>query len=250
LVSLYADDAALFYADNPMVAGKDAIRETWKAIFAGPGFAMSTELLKVEISSSGDSVFAHGAYNTVMNGATSKPVTDEGEYAVVYKKNPDGKWKIVADNGNSDLRAHSLPKSPDRRQHPVSSLAPLLGLACLFSGLWFLFGMPLVLAVFARKCFQSHKLPTGFLVSVVMIIVFFASAVLLWRHFATHYWNLSFLTALQAAGDAARYGHPVEHTAEVLLVNLLIFSTLSAAAAGAITGAVRHLWVRRRSLAM
>ena len=82
-----------------------------------------------------------------------------------------------------------------------------------------------------------------------MLIVFFAIAALLWRRFATHYWNLSFLTALHAAGDAARYGHPVEHTAEVLLVNLLIFSTLSAVAAGAISGAARHLWVRRRSLA-
>lgn len=250
LVSLYADDASLFYADNPMVAGKDAIRETWKAILARPGFAMSTELLKVEISSSGDLAFTHGAYTMIMNGATGNPVTDKGEYAVVYKKRPDGKWKIVADNGNSDLRAHSLPKSPDRRQQPPSSIAPLIGLACFFSGLWFLFGMPVVLAVFAWKYFQSRKLPTGFLVSVVMLIVFFAIAALLWRHFATHYWNLSFLTALHAAGDAARYGHPVEHTAEVLLANLLIISTLSAAAAGAITGGVRHLWIRHRHPAM
>ena len=250
LISLYAEDASLFYADHPMVAGKDAIQETWMAIFARPGFAMSIEPLKVEISNSGDLAFTHGAYTMTMKGATGKAVADKGEYAVVYKRQPDGKWKIVADNGNSDLRAHSLPKSPDSRQQPLSPAAPLIGLASLFSSLGFLFGMPMVLAVFAWKYFKSRKLSTGLLISAVMLAVFFAVAALLWRHFATHYWNLSFLTALDAAVDAARYGHPVEHTAEVLLANLLIFSTLSSAAVGAMTGGVRYLWTRHRRPAM
>ena len=250
MVSLYADNASLFYADHPMVAGEDAIRETWKAIFANPGFTMSTKPLKVEFSRNGDLAFAHGAYTVTMNGATGRPTTDRGEYAVVYKRQPDGKWKIVADNGNSDLRAHSLPKSPDRRQQPPSPAAPLIGLASLFSSLWFLLGMPIVFAVFAWKYFVSRKLSTGFLVSAVMLIVFLAVAALLWRHFATYYWNLPFLTALDAAVDAAKYGHPIEHTAEVLLANLLIVSTLSSALAGAITGGVRHLWSRHRRPAM
>jgi len=249
LVSLYADDAALYYEDNPMVAGKDAIRETWKTILSKPGFSMSTEPQEVQVPGSGNLAFAHGAYTTTTNDATGKTVTDKGEYAVVYMKQPDGNWKIVADNGNSDLRAHSLPKFRDRRQKPPFQIASLIGLLCFMSGLWFLFGMPVVLSVFAWKYYQSRELPTGFLVSAVMLIAFLATAVLLWRHFATHYWNLSFQTARHAAVDAARYGHPVEHTAEVLLANLLIFSTLSAAAAGTITGSVRYLWHRRRSLA-
>jgi uncharacterized protein (TIGR02246 family) len=246
LVSLYADDASLFYADSPMVAGKGAIRDTWKAILARPGFAMRTELLSVDIPTNGDLAFAHGSYTMVMEGATGRPVTDTGEYAVVYKRQPDRRWKIVADSGNSELRAHSLPKSPDRSQRPPSSIAPLIGLACVVSGLWFLVGMPVVVAVLAWKYSRRRELPRGFLVSVAMLIVFFAVATLLWRYLASHYWNLSFLTALHAAGDAARYGHPVEHTAEVLVANLLIVSTLSAAAAGAIAGGVRHLWVRCR----
>lgn len=131
-----------------------------------------------------------------------------------------------------------------------SRIAPLIGLACFFSGLWFLFGMPVYVAVFAWKYYRSRKLSTGFLVAVVMLIVFWTTATQLWKHFATHYWNLSFVTALHAAGDAAKYGHPIEHTAEVLLANLLIFSTLLAAAAGAITLAVRHLWIRHRRLAV
>jgi uncharacterized protein (TIGR02246 family) len=250
LISLYADDASIFYADNRAVTGKAAIRETWRTILVKPGFAMSTEPLKVQVSDSGDLAFIHGAYTMTMDDAMGKSISDKGEYVVVYKKQPDGKWKVFADSGNSDFRVHSLPKSPDRRQQPASSIGPLVGLACFFSGIWFLFGMPVVVAVLVWKCWRNRKFSAGLLVAVVMVIVFFGSATLLWRHFATHLWNFSFMTALHAAGDAATYGHPIEHTAEVLLANLLIFSTLSAAAAGAITGALQRLWIRHRRLAV
>jgi ketosteroid isomerase-like protein len=246
LVSLYADGAALFYADSPMVAGKDAIRQTWKSIFARPGFAMSAGPLKVVASGSGGLGFSRGFYSMTTKDANGRPLTDTGEYVVVYKKLPDGRWKIIADSGSADLRVHSVPKSPDRRQQPASQIAPLIGLVSLLSGFGFLFGMPVIAAAFAWKCYRSRKLPRGLPVAIAMVLVFWLAATQLWRHFAAHYWNMSFMTALQAAGDAAQYGHPIEHTAEVLVVNLLIFSTLLAVAAGAITLAVQHLWTKRR----
>jgi amino acid transporter len=125
-------------------------------------------------------------------------------------------------------------------------MAPLIGMACLLSGLWFLIGMPVVVVVYADKCRRTRRLPTGLLVAAVMLIVFYVSAALLWREFARHYWHQSFLTALDASVNAAKYGHEVEHTAEVLVVWLLIVSTFSAVAAGAVTGAVRHLWIKHR----
>ncbi len=127
-------------------------------------------------------------------------------------------------------------------------MAPLIGLACLLSGLWFLIGMPVVVGIYAYKFLRSRKLPTGLLVAAIMLLVFYASGTLLWRQFATHYWHQSFLTALDASGNAAKYGHPVEHAAEVLLVWLVTISTLSAAAAGAVTAAVRHVWIKHRHL--
>lgn len=127
-------------------------------------------------------------------------------------------------------------------------MAGLIGMACLLSGLWFLIGMPVVVAIYAYQCGRNRRLTTGLLVAAVMLMVFYVSATLLWREFAAHYWHQSFLTALDASGNAAKYGHPVEHTAEVLLVWLLIVSTLSAVAAGAVTGVVRHVWIRHRRL--
>jgi ketosteroid isomerase-like protein len=240
LISLYADDGALYYEDHPMVGGKDAVRQTWKAIFARPGFSMSARPREVEREISGDLGFAHGSYTMKMNDAAGRVIMDRGEYGVVYKRQPDGKWKIIADNGNSELGAHAFPKPPDRRIKPASPIAPLVGLASILAAIWFIFGMPILFATFAWKYFRSRKLSTGFVVSAVMLIAFFAAALLLWSQFAGHYWNLSFGTALRAGFDSERFGHPVEHTAEVLVVNLLIFSTVCSSAAGAVIGIFRH----------
>ena len=128
-------------------------------------------------------------------------------------------------------------------------MAGLIGLTCFLSGLWFLFGMPVVVAVFAWKYRRTRTLPTGLLVAVVMLVAFYASALSLWRLFTTTYWNLSFLTTLDAAANAAKYGHPVEHGAEVLLVWLVVVSTAAAAVTGAATAAIRKSWTRRRRIA-
>ncbi len=125
-------------------------------------------------------------------------------------------------------------------------MAPLIGMACLLSGLWFLIGMPVVLVFYADEFRRTRRLSAGLLIAVVMLTVFYVSAALLWREFTAHYWHLSFLTALDASVNAARYGHEVEHTAEVLLVWLLIVSTSSAVVAGAVTGVVRHVWIKHR----
>jgi uncharacterized protein (TIGR02246 family) len=249
LVSLYADDAALYDERNPTIRGKDAVRAAWKADFARPGLTMSTEPRMVEISSGGDLAWAHGIYAMVTNDSAGKPVTDKFEYAMVYTKQLDGKWRIMADNANSALRSH-LSRRPPEGRSLLGAFAPLIGLACFFCGLWFLLGMPVVVLLSAWRFYRSGKLSTGFLASVAMLIAFFLTAVFLWRYFAAHEWNLSLVNALRAAGDTARYGNPVEDTAEDMLVALLVLSTLSAAAAGGIMCVARRVWVRFRRSAL
>ena len=102
-ISFFADDALGLYPNTPIITGKDALRQLWKTVFAIPGFAMSFQLVKVEVSRSGDLAWGHGTVTRTMNDATGKPVTGKGKYIIVYKKQPDGKWKVVADIGNSDL---------------------------------------------------------------------------------------------------------------------------------------------------
>jgi uncharacterized protein (TIGR02246 family) len=102
-MSLFSEDALALYPNIPLLTGKDAIRESWRANFARPGFAMSGQPLKVEVSRSGDLAYVRGIYTMTVNDAKGKPITDKGKYIVVYKKQPDGKWKLAVDSGNSDL---------------------------------------------------------------------------------------------------------------------------------------------------
>jgi uncharacterized protein (TIGR02246 family) len=108
-VSFYADDAALFFPNAPLVTGKDAIRKTTDALFATPGFSLSFKTTKVEVSRSGDLAYSYGTNTVTMNDPKGKPLTDKGKDVAVYRKEPDGKWKVVADIGNSDLPPPAPP---------------------------------------------------------------------------------------------------------------------------------------------
>jgi uncharacterized protein (TIGR02246 family) len=102
-ISFFADDASGFYPNLPIITGKDALRQAWKTVLAMPGFSFSFQIVKVEVSRSGDLAWGHGTCTQTMNNAAGKPVTQKGKYVIVYKKQPDGKWKVVADIGNFDL---------------------------------------------------------------------------------------------------------------------------------------------------
>jgi ketosteroid isomerase-like protein len=49
-----------------------------------------------------------------MNDISGKPINDRGKYLEVWEKQPDGKWKCVADMWNSDLAA-SVPGPADKK---------------------------------------------------------------------------------------------------------------------------------------
>jgi ketosteroid isomerase-like protein len=68
-----------------------------------PGMNYTWKPTKVEVAKSGDLGYLYGTYSMTMNDAQGKPVNDSGKILEVWKKQPDGKWKCVADIWNSDL---------------------------------------------------------------------------------------------------------------------------------------------------
>ena len=83
-MSFYADDASMFEPGKPMVTGKDAIRKTTEALFATPGFSLSFQTVKVEVSRTGDLAYSYGTNTVTMNNAKGQPVTEKGKYVAVY----------------------------------------------------------------------------------------------------------------------------------------------------------------------
>jgi ketosteroid isomerase-like protein len=227
LVSLYANNGALYYDDNPIIRGKTAIRERWKTDFARPGLAINVLPGLIEISNAGDLAWTHSTFRLSANLPTG---SGQWRSALIYKKLPQG-WRIWADSANADLHNH-LSNTPPKSSSLWAPLAPLIGLGCFLSTLWFVSGMPIVTIVYGWKAFRSRTWSTGLIVSISMLMAFFLVTALLWIQLSGNYWNLPLKHAFIAAGDTARYGNPVEDTAESVLISLIVISAISGLVAG------------------
>jgi uncharacterized protein (TIGR02246 family) len=104
-VSYYSDDASMLPPNAPIAVGKQAIRATWTSLL-GSGGSVTWQVSKVEVARSGDLAYLIGVYQVT---AKDPQATDRGKLVEVWKKQPDGKWKTVADIYNSDLPLPAMP---------------------------------------------------------------------------------------------------------------------------------------------
>jgi ketosteroid isomerase-like protein/quercetin dioxygenase-like cupin family protein len=96
-VSYYAPDASVHPPGMISSTGPAAIMDAFMKMSATPGFALQWTPVRAGVSAAGDVGYTVGTYEASMNGATEK-----GKYVVVWKKQPDGKWKVVEDIFNAD----------------------------------------------------------------------------------------------------------------------------------------------------
>lgn len=103
--SYYASNASVLFPNMPVINGKDEIRATLKSMLADPNFSLTFQASRVESSDAGDVVYSQGAYTMTMSDPKdkTKTMTDKGKYLTIFRKQPDGTWKAVADMINSDL---------------------------------------------------------------------------------------------------------------------------------------------------
>ena len=109
-VAFFAEDGVSLPPNAPMLTEKESMRKGLSEAMANPGFSLSWQAGKVEASRGGDLAYSMGTYQGTMNDAKGKPVTERGKYVSVWKKQADGKWKVVADIYNSDLPAPEAAK--------------------------------------------------------------------------------------------------------------------------------------------
>jgi ketosteroid isomerase-like protein len=101
-VSYYSDDASLLAPNAPIASDKQSIRAAWVGLLT-PDTSLSWQASKVEVARSGELAYLIGAYQLSTKDAHGKPVSDTGKFVEVWKKQADGKWKVVADIFNSDM---------------------------------------------------------------------------------------------------------------------------------------------------
>jgi uncharacterized protein (TIGR02246 family) len=103
IVSFYADDATMLPTAEPLIRGKQAIREEWAHILAIPGFTNQGKLLSVDVSASNDFAYTTGSYMAVMVGENGAMVNEPGKWVSIWKRQAGGPWRIVVDTYNTDI---------------------------------------------------------------------------------------------------------------------------------------------------
>jgi ketosteroid isomerase-like protein len=100
-ISFYADEGERFATGSPAIRGAAALRNEWRKYLSSPGtFQWNT--LKVEVSKSGDLAYETGRFLLKTVDKNGQPAATNGKYVCVWKKQIDGKWKVVADIDNPD----------------------------------------------------------------------------------------------------------------------------------------------------
>ena len=112
-VAYYADDASVLAPNAPIASGKPAIHAVWASLI-GPGTSISWLANKVEVARSSDLAYIEGTYQLTMKDPQGNPVNDKGKFVEVWKKQADGKWKVVADIFNTDLPLAPAPAEPKK----------------------------------------------------------------------------------------------------------------------------------------
>ena len=97
-----AEGAHFLNVDAPLAVGREQIRESISLLFNAPGLALQWKASSAEVSSSGDLGYTLGTFELTVNDAEGNPVTRQGKYATIWRKQADGSWKVEADIPNFD----------------------------------------------------------------------------------------------------------------------------------------------------
>jgi uncharacterized protein (TIGR02246 family) len=101
-LAVWSSDGVLMPPQHPAVRGRDAIGEYFHRLFARSKFSFAFTSSDIQIA--GDTALERVTYTvTVWSQTGGGAVTeDEGKGLHVYRRQPDGSWKLTQDIWNSD----------------------------------------------------------------------------------------------------------------------------------------------------
>jgi uncharacterized protein (TIGR02246 family) len=100
-VSFYAEDAVELPNGAPMILGKESVGKTM-AFLDDKNNRLTWSPVHIDVSTSGDLAYSFGNYEFRSVGKDGEPTVEHGKYTTIWKKQKDGKWKVVLDMGNAN----------------------------------------------------------------------------------------------------------------------------------------------------
>ena len=101
LIQAFAADAVYMPPHHAAIHGRDAIREYLKTPLKHGVNDLTYEV--TFIKHSGELAYDVGRYSMSLPRAEGGRRQDRGKYLTVWRRQPDGQWKIAADTFSSDL---------------------------------------------------------------------------------------------------------------------------------------------------
>jgi len=89
-----------FYSDGVMRTGKLAFREGWAKGFADPNWTITWAPLYAEAAQSADLGYTTGSFEIHDKSPDGTPMVRKGSYVTIWRKQPDGTWKVALDIGS------------------------------------------------------------------------------------------------------------------------------------------------------
>jgi ketosteroid isomerase-like protein len=102
-------DADAIFFGRDISRGRDAVSKAWLPFFTDRNLFLKWHPNEVYVSSSADLGYSIGDYERIGKDASGNPVTATGTYVSIWRKQPDGRWKIVLDIGSP---ASAQPTKP------------------------------------------------------------------------------------------------------------------------------------------
>jgi len=97
---LYAEDASLLPPNEPIVTGRENIKNYWQgALDAG---TTNVSVSTISTGSDGDLGFEIGHFELSYPGPDGEMIVEKGKYTELLKRTADGKWISIYGMWNSD----------------------------------------------------------------------------------------------------------------------------------------------------
>ena len=98
----FADDVRVLAPDIPIALGWEASRAVFAKLEALPGYSLTWSPTTADIGSAADLGYTIGTYHMQLPDGDDNTVEIDGKYLSLWKRQPDGSWKIAVDMFNSD----------------------------------------------------------------------------------------------------------------------------------------------------
>ncbi|HLK68781.1 MAG TPA: DUF4440 domain-containing protein [Bryobacteraceae bacterium] len=98
-LSFFAEDGTILPKNGAPIHGKEGLGAAFREAWAQPGYSLQWTPLKAELARSGELGYTYGAYERkrLVDG---RVVTETGKYTTIWRRQRDGKWKVILDMGN------------------------------------------------------------------------------------------------------------------------------------------------------